>query len=355
MSKRSGSSLPITDRILTSFRPTKTLSYHENASVTSLDYDTSGQYLISAGVDKSIQLYDCHKGVRYKDIQSQKYGAHMAKFTHKDLNCLYVSTPPVLGDEADHSVRYLDLSTKTYLRYFRGHKDQVTALEVNPVTETFLTASADHTVKYWDLRTASSAGSLGVSQVSVVAFDPQGIVFAVGKDGRDSSGNSTGKGSISFYDVTSYERGLFLTVPVNGVAGEKWTKLEFSNNGKYLLVGTDSSQHYLLDAILGKPLANLILTQEHHPGWLLFDYASGGLVCFTPDGKFVLAGSPHGTIAIFDLSKLEAKEFKLLYPIKVLDGKQGVTKVLAFDPKLFTLASADDRVVLWSPTVEDYE
>lgn len=355
MSKRSESSLPINDRVLSSLRPTKTLSYHEGASITCLDYDDTGQYLISSGVDKSIQLYDCHKGVRYKDIQSQKYGAHLARFTHSDLNCLYASTPLAQDEEADHSVRYLALSSKSYLRYFRGHKDQVTALEVNPVTETFLTASADHTVKHWDLRTATCVGSLGVGQASVIAFDPQGILFAVGKDGKDFAGAGSGKGSVSFYDVSSFERGPFLTVSVAGISGEKWTKLEFSNNGKFLLIGTDSSQHYLLDAILGKVLANLMLTQEYHRSWLLFDYSSAGSVCFTPDGRFVLAGSPRGTLSIFDMSKLEGKDTNILYPIKVIDGKQGLTKVLAFDPKLFTFASADDKVVLWAPMVEDYE
>ncbi|SGZ48843.1 CIC11C00000004806 [Sungouiella intermedia] len=353
MSKRSASSLPITDKILASFRPSKILSYHDGASVTCLDFDNTGQYLISSGVDKSIQLYDCHKGVRYKDVQSQKYGAHLAKFTHNDLNCLYASTPQVEGDDADHSIRYLSLTSKSYLRYFRGHKDQVTALEVNPVSDTFLTASADHTVKHWDLRTATCMGSLGMGQTSVIAFDPHGIVFAVGRGPTEQSGGV--QGFISLYDVASFERGAFLTVSVAGVHGEKWTKLEFSNNGKYLLVGTDSSQHYLLDAILGKQVAKLVLTQEYHKGWLHFDYSSTGSVCFTPDGRFVIAGSPHGTLAIFDLSKLEGKDTKHLYPFKVLDGKQGVTKVIAFDPKLYTFASADDSVVLWAPTVGEYD
>lgn len=404
MSKKSGSSLPLSDRTIASIRPAKCLQYHEGASVTSLDFDNSGQFLILAGVDRSIQLYDCHKGVRHKDIQSQKYGAHLARFTHTDLNCLYALTPPVLGDDADHSVRYLLLLLKSYLRYFKGHKDQVTQLEVNPLTDTFLTSSLDHTVKHWDLRTPTCVGSIGVGQNSVVAFDPQGIVFAVGKDGNGRGGgeaNGNGKeaesqdnssqahelsqangssqlngstqgsglngslqlngssqshvssqshqGKVSFYDVGAPERGPFLTLKIAGVPGEKYTKLEFSNNGKYLLIGTDSSQHYLLDAILGKLIAKLVLTQEYHRGWLDFQYASAGSVCFSPCGKFVIAGSPHGTLAIFDLSKLDGPR---LLPFKVIDGKQGITKVLAFDPKLYTLATADDRVVLWTPTVE---
>ncbi|RCK66554.1 Set1 complex component swd2 [Candida viswanathii] len=76
---------------------------------------------------KSIQLYDCHKGTHVKDIQSQKYGAHSARFTHEELNCLYVSTPEgalpprniTTGGEND-TIRYLSLNNNQYIRYFKG-------------------------------------------------------------------------------------------------------------------------------------------------------------------------------------------------------------------------------------------
>lgn len=342
MSKRPSSSLPITGSILASFRPSKGLSYHEGATITSLDFDDSGQYLISSGIDKSIQLYDCHKGTRHKDIQSQKYGAHLARFTHHELNCLYASTPGPA--EPDHLVRYLSLTTKTYLRYFKGHKDQVLALEVNPVSETFMTASADHTVKNWDLRTSTPIGSLAVGQVAVVAYDPHGIVFAVGKSPVN------GVGSVLLYDASNFEKGPFATARINTGS---WTKMEFSNNGKYLLVGTDSSEHYVLDAFLGKMLATLCVTKELQKGWLDFKYVSSGSVCFTSCGKFVLAGSPRGTVSVFDLAVLkETKEVVRLDPFTVLEGN-GISKIVAFNPKLLTFATADEKVVLWAATEEE--
>lgn len=339
--KRSALSLPVSDAVLALFSPTKRLGYHGDASITCLDFDDSGQFLISSGVDKSIQLYDCHKGTRHKEVQLQKYGAHLARFTHNDLNCLYALTPTV-GDDADHSVRYLSLATKSYLRYFKSHKDQVLCLEVNPVLETFLTSSADHTVKHWDLRTSTPMGSLGVGTSSAVAYDPQGLVFAVAQI-------DNGAGKVSFYDVQSFEKGPFLTTEVD-CGDEQWTKLEFSNNGKFVLVGTDSAHHYVLDAILGKFLTKIVV--DDSPA-MRFEYASSGSVCFAPDGKFVLAGLPKGTVSLFSLANVKTDTSRVLKPFKVLDGRQGITKVLAFNPRLFTFASADTSVVLWTPTLDE--
>lgn len=350
MSKKSLSTVAITDKVLATLKPTKNLSHHEGASITSLDFDDTGQFLISAGVDRLIQLYDCHKGTRVKKIQSQKYGAHLARFTHHDHCCLYASTPSS-ETEADHSLRYLSLNTKSYLRYFRGHKDQVTALEVNPVTETFLTASADHTVKHWDLRLTTPLGNIVAGQTSLVAYDPQGIIFVIAKSPNVDAHSDTG--SISFYDVSSYEKGPFAKANVHCTPGHKWNKVEFSNNGKLLLIGTDSSQHYILDAMLGKLLTCLSAVEEPQNGWLRFNYATSGLTTFTSCGKFVLSGSPDGTLFIFDVSKVKASEKNepVIRPYKGLPG-YGVSKVVSFNPKLLNVASADDLVVLWSPDVD---
>lgn len=338
MSKRSHSSVAIDSRTLGSLRPAKNLPYHDNASITSLDFDGSGQYLVSAGVDKSIQLYDVHKGVRHKDIQSQKYGAHLARFTNHDLNCLYASTPGV-ADDADHSVRYLSLTSKAYLRYFKGHKDQVTALEVNPVTDTFISAARDHTVKLWDLRTPHATGNVS-TDCAAVAYDPHGMVFAVAGTGPDGS-------HVSLYDAAAYERGPFVSAPVPD--GSK-TRMDFGNNGKYLLAVTDSAHHYVLDALLGKHVATLAVTPQQNPGWLAFDYVSAGSACFTPDGKWVLAGTPDGNVAVFDLSAVKSLgPDKVLRPQTTLAGGVGPSKLVAFNPKLLSIATADNLVVLWAP------
>lgn len=344
MSKRSHSSVAISSHTLGSFLPAKSLAYHDDASITSLDFDGSGQYLVSAGVDKSIQLYDVHKGVRHKDIQSQKYGAHLARFTNHNLNCLYASTPGV-ADDADHSVRYLSLTSKAYLRYFKGHKDQVTTLEVSPVADTFVTAARDHTVKHWDLRTAHATGNLSTARPACVAYDPHGMVFAVGQAPAAGA-----PGAVALYDCAAYERGPFVTASVPAEGPEAWTRLEFANSGKYVLVCTDSARHYVVDAFLGRHVATLAVAPAPAAPWLAFDYDAAGSACFTPDGKWVLAGTPHGAVAVFDLSTVKTLGAdKVLRPHTMLAADLGPSKLVAFNPKLFSFATADNRVILWAP------
>ena len=65
----------------------------------------------------------------------------------------------------------------------------------------------------------------------------------------------------------------------------EFQKLEFSNDGKSILVGTTGGVHYILDAFQGGIKARLIEHQAtNSPG------LTSGDVCFTPDGKFVIGG-----------------------------------------------------------------
>lgn len=360
---RASSSLALSEQVVGSFSPQKLLSHHQDTSITSLDYSALGQFLISAGIDRSIQLYDVHKGVHQRDIQLQKYGAHVAKFAGADLNCLYASTPS--NSEVDHQIRYLLLANKTYLRYFKGHKEQVTALEVNPLSESFLSASLDRTVKLWDFRSASAEGNLDVGQRCVVAYDAQGIVFVVGKYPDPKSGSSRGK--VAFYDLALFDKGPFLEVEVKTLPGALWNKIEIANNGKLVLILTDSPEHYVLDAFLGQLLTTLVAGPVRTPyagDWMSFKYPSSGTSCFTPCGRFVVAGTPLAEVAMFDLTALKSSEGgshhisladnpRQLRPWKSASTGGGVARVVAFNPKLLSLATADNSVRLWLPHAEE--
>ena len=353
----------INSEVVRSFEPVKTFDYHQRASITSLDFNDTGQFLISAGIDKNIQVYNIYKGVHHSEVQSQKYGVHLARFTHKELNCLYASTP---GEEmqVDDAIRFLSLSNKQYLRYFKGHKNQVTSIEMNPVLETFMSSSRDRSVKLWDLRTSSPVGSLDVGQPSVIAHDPKGIVFAVGLY-PDPYSSGSGEGIVKFYDAAAFDKLPFLTVKILVPRGQVWTKLEFSNNGKLLLVGTNSHEHYVLDAFLGQLLTTLCMPypggdKSNRNHWMEFKYPSTGSCSFTPCGKYVLLGSPQLCVFAFDLNSIKNSEggsriispgtnVPVLEPLHELRTNQGIPKIVAFNPRLLTFATADNTVSLWQP------
>lgn len=356
--KPSSSTVHVNSESLSLLAESKRFNYHKLASITSLDFDDSGQYLISAGVDKSIQLYDIHRGQHYKDIQLQKYGAHLARFTHSGLNCLYALTP---GEDklVENAIRNLSLSDNRYIRYFKSHKDQVTCIEVNPLTNTFLSSSLDHSVKLWDLSCASPMGNIETARPLLVAFDPQGMVFAI------ASYSCGPEGLLRLYDLASFDKGPFISVSVPVMEPQAWLKIEFSNNGKTILVATDSTEHYLLDAFLGKLLTVLQMKAETGLGacsgnWMTSKYPSTGPCTFSPCGKYVVAGSPEGEICIFDLTGIKSSDGlsrkvtdkvnpPRTLPVTRIPAAHGIPKIALFNPKVLVLATADNTVQLWQP------
>jgi COMPASS component SWD2 len=108
-----------------------------------------------------------------------------------------------------------------------------------------------------------------------IAIDPSAKVFALG----------LGNNSIRMYSFGEAGSGPFLSEPFNDNMRPHpvdWVKMEFSNNGKYLLISTNSNVCYLLDALKGTLLHRL----TGHLNTLGVPLEAN----FTPDGNFVLCG-----------------------------------------------------------------
>ena len=96
-----------------------------------------------------------------KTLYSKKYGVHLARFTHHSQNVIYASTkedgtmvfPYGIADV--DTLRYLSLHDNHYVRYFKGHKKQVTCLEISPIDEQFLSSGLDDTVRLWNMNSSS--------------------------------------------------------------------------------------------------------------------------------------------------------------------------------------------------------
>jgi COMPASS component SWD2 len=56
------SALPITGQLLGAFKPSKRFSSKHGTRITSIDFDDSGEWCVTAGDDETIQLYDCKRG-----------------------------------------------------------------------------------------------------------------------------------------------------------------------------------------------------------------------------------------------------------------------------------------------------
>lgn len=334
---------PFSPSLITTFRPSKSLKNNkDDSTITSIDFDDSGKWAITAASDESLQLYDCRAGKHSETLYSKKYGAHLAKFTHLSSNIVYAST------KEDDTIRYLSLHDNSYVRYFKGHEGKVVSLEVNPVDDHLLSCSLDNTLRLWDLRSPVCHGLLNIKYPSIGAFDPSGSVFSVAC--KDLSG------SLLLYDLRNFDKEPFATFKISDdqFLSTKsfppqlpaFSKIEFTNDGKHILVGTRGDVHYVLDAFTGAIVARLInFTTPQGLQENVF-----GEVCLTPDGRFVLSASGEKCIRIWDLASGQSRDLSLS-PFSSIACGQKVPSIVQYNHKYHLMATAyKNELRFWLPS-----
>ena len=346
----------LTEDFFASLRPSKHFPWAETSPpsphspsttlTASLDFDCSGEHLVTAcAATDSIHVFGCENGESKKVIQSKKYGVGQVKFAHRSSTVIYTSTKG--GDGTIYikisihiffvvdDIRYLSVHDNKYLRYFRGHKSRVTQLALSPLNDTFLSVAPSESLCLWDLRTAHLQGRLNFSpETSVpqaaVAFDPQGLIFAV----------ATGLKYLRLYDARNWERGAFSTFELANSSDSsstsavgKWNNLQFSPDGKEILIGTglDTTVAIILDSFDGNVKGTLEPTEP----------VNFNSFTYTPDSKFIIGGRVDGQLDVWTSAN----------PKPVVETIEGVSREpissLAFNPKFSMLASVGDGTVFY--------
>lgn len=162
----------------------------------------------------------------------------------------------------------------------------------------------------------------------MAAFDPQGLIFAV----------STGSKHLRLYDARNWERGAFNTFELSGTDSTstgKWNCLQFSPDGKEILIGTglETTCAIILDSFDG----NVKLTLEA-PESANFRYND---LTYTPDSKFIIGARSDGRLDVWTPSSSKP----------VVETIEGVSNdpitALAFNPKFAMLATVGDGTVIY--------
>ncbi|GAA5837696.1 hypothetical protein JCM11251_002298 [Rhodosporidiobolus azoricus] len=369
------SSIALTPSIMNTFKPSKVFRTHceQGKSFTSLSFDGRGEMLITSGEDETMQLFDVRSGKHVKQLYSKKYGVHLARFTHKNTTIVHAST------KGNDDIRYLSLHDNNYLRYFKGHSKRVVSLTMSPQDDTFLSGAEDDTVRFWDLRTQNAQGLLNVAGHPCVAYDPSGTVFAIVLNLRST---------VMLYSTAQFDKQPFLTVHIDDpVLRERtypprtpiYTSCKFSNDGKWLLVGSSGDVHYVLDSFEGNVVARLECPPGQQTTGLERSFnapyerpmePSSGIsseeVTWSPDGRFVISGSIDGRLHIWDVCPPDAELSSLypdrpppgpsctLYPIRSTEGHvNGPSRAVAFNPRSAMLASAGGELAFWLPDLSD--
>eukprot|EP00026_Physarum_polycephalum_P012220 Phypoly_transcript_12505.p1 GENE.Phypoly_transcript_12505~~Phypoly_transcript_12505.p1 ORF type:complete len:341 (+),score=32.28 Phypoly_transcript_12505:94-1023(+) len=292
--------------------------FKDNTSkINSVDFFNDGDLLVTSSDDESVHVYNTGSGEMQKVILSKKYGVDLVRFTHTNNAVICASK-----NGWDESLRYLSLYDNRYLRYFKGHRDRVVSLSMSPINDTFISGSLDDTVRLWDLRSNACQGLLRRKGRPSVAFDPQGIIFAIG-----SSGNT-----IKLFDVRSFDKGAFATFNVEHHPIE-WTSMRFSNDGKYILLSTNENCIFLIDSFTGAKLQTYTSFAN--------DNASSLEASFSPDAQYVLSGSEDGSIHVWQT--LSGKE------VAVWNGHAAPVGVVQWSPRAMMVASGCSALGFWIP------
>lgn len=313
--------MKLTENVVRNFRVAKI--FRENTDkITSIDFSTNGETLISSSDDDSIVIYDCQGGTPKRTLNSKKYGVDLIRYTHAVNTALHSST------KIDDTIRYLSLHDNKYIRYFPGHTKKVVCLCMSPINDTFLSGSLDKTIRLWDLRSQNCQGMMHLPGRPVTTFDPEGLIFAAGINSE----------CVKLYDLRSFDRGPFATFKLPQDKDCDWTGMKFSPDGKLIVISTNGQVIRLIDAFQGTPLQTFV-GHTNTRGIPLE-------VSFSPDSQFVFSGSTDGRVHCWNTETgVKVTTMSCDHP--------GPVQCVGFNPKYMMLATACTNMAFWLPYIDE--
>lgn len=197
----------------------------------------------------------------------------------------------------------------------------------------------------------------------LAAYDPSATVIAIA---------SPTTHSVLLYDIRNYDKPPFATWDLLelenrflGSQGADWTKLEFTNDGKNVVVGTNGAGHFVLDAFTGD-ITHFCYRKTGHsgrqaPGAEIPGHGTNtpngnsaalgqGDTCVSPDGQYLIGGHGDEGLLVWDISKPSTPN-NYLEPIERLPGN-GKAAIVGYNPRTNLLASADRDLLLWQPDAD---
>ena len=245
-----------------------TLTGHEG-TVNCVRYNKDGNYILSGGSDRTIRLWNPHKGFLVK-----KYCAHAQQvlgLCSSDDNAKLAS---VGGDKL---VFYWDVATGRIIRKFRGHHQRVNAVEFGAGCDVLVTGSYDRSVRVWDCRSNSwdpiqTMEDFGDSVTSVAVHGTSIVASSV-------------DGTVRTFDI---RRGELVTDRLH----QPVTHVAVSNDGNCILASRLDSRLLLLERSSGDVL-------NEYAGHRNTEYKIQ--CCLSNTDAHILSGSEDGKIVFWDL------------------------------------------------------
>lgn len=333
---------------------------------TSISFNPQGTFFITTSPNGSLQLFDSMRARSYKTIYSKKYGCSNATFTLKVAthsippSCVIASTIPASNDDiSNNALRFLDINTNSFIRYFQAHTKQVTSISASPSPvfglDAFYSASADGTVRAWDSRSDKCYACLSQMGTNpIISLDRSGTIMAIWN--QDIS-------TVILAPIENFPVGIIgkIVVDKERCDSQRIEKLAWADNGILVLdppghskIVIDTLRMCVVGMLVG--ITNFAVAEESD------DVVRNGSLDVTPDGCWCLAGSGDGSVLAWDLRSFFTPNDKninnfengnivsRISPIRIrnddLVKKLIVPRILTVNPKLNCVVTGDTEIVI---------
>ncbi|XP_022233182.2 WD repeat-containing protein 82 [Drosophila obscura] len=289
-----------------------------NMRKSSLDFSADGRRLLVCDPSTLTLISSSRQSVLCQ-VHMHHYSPEVACFAQPENRVLHGSS------KTNYSIYCQDLNIRSVVRQFCGHSKGAHILSTQPANSNiFISAGRDDQVYMWDFRVPTHTYHLKKLLSPLCDYDPTGMTFA-----------TTSKSMrVDIHDVRKLGEKPRLKFEYNNNDGADWTQLQFSPDGKTLLLSTNRSRFFSLDALTG-------CLHQSFSGYCN-EQCLPLKAAFTPDSQFVLSGDDHGQVYVWRASS--GKVAALLRGRNV-----GPVRCLRFNPKATMFVSSNQRVSFWMP------
>ncbi|XP_033927944.1 WD repeat domain-containing protein 83 [Melopsittacus undulatus] len=254
-------------------------------AVRAVRFTARGSYCLTCGRDKSLKLWNPHRGSELSSYQGHGHEVLDAAGSYDNSH--------ICSCGADKTVALWDVATGQVLRKYRGHAGKVNSVQFNAEGTVIVSGSIDSSVRCWDCRSRRS------DPIQVLDEATDGISSVGLSDHEILSGSVDGH--IRRYDLRMGQ--LY-----SDYVGSPITSVCFTKDAQCTLIASLDSTLRLLDKDTGELLGEyrghqstmyrldcVLSEQDTHVGCAsedghvyLWDLVEGSLACKLPVGHSVV-------------------------------------------------------------------
>ena len=316
--------------------------------VFSLDFNSDGSLLVSAGADRRIVIWDGASGTPRVEMSGHEGNVGRAVFDPYDRL--------VASAGHDKTVRLWNARTgKQIGDPLKGHSDLVACVDFSPDGTQLVSASVDGRVIVWDVETQRRIGEPLVHEGGVTAalFVDESLVASAGRDGVVSLWRLTGRGRLAVNVDSVDGRASSIAFEPCGtrfaVGGDDGVIALYQARPPYRLLDSVETSTELVDDMVFSPRGDWLAavgSSGRVRRWDAdslreidgtFDVGDGfpRVLAVSPDGAWLECGDYRGQLSVWDVEKAQ----RIGDPI----DRGGWIHALAFSADGTLLASGGDN------------